>query len=106
MNYLEIGNRIRAQRELLGITREELAELLDLTPRFCYDIELGNKGMSVETLCRCSEVLRLPADYLLFGDTEYDEGVIQCISVIRKCPVSKRAHLSRMMSEFVQALTE
>ena len=37
-DYFEIGARIKSQRELLDITREELAERLDITPRFCYDL--------------------------------------------------------------------
>ena len=47
-----VGKRIQQQRELLGYTREELAEKEDITPHLCYDLELGQKGMSVDTLCK------------------------------------------------------
>ena len=47
MDWVSIGGRIRRQREFLGYTREQFAELLDVTPKFCSDIELGVKGMSV-----------------------------------------------------------
>ncbi len=67
MDWVSIGGRIRRQREFLGYTREQFAELLDVTPKFCSDIELGVKGMSVQTLCRISEVLRLSTDFILFG---------------------------------------
>ena len=50
INYKEMGARIRTQRELLGYTREKLAEKLDVSPKFCSDIELGVKGMSLNTL--------------------------------------------------------
>ena len=50
MEWAEIGSRIRRQREYLGYTREQFAELLEVTPKFCSDIELGIKGMSVPTL--------------------------------------------------------
>lgn len=56
MDWKIIGGRIRRQREFLGYTREQFSELLDVTPKFCSDIELGVKGMSVQTLCRISEV--------------------------------------------------
>lgn len=52
MDWVAIGGRIRKQREYLGLTREQFAEKLDITPKFCADIELGTKGMSVPTLCR------------------------------------------------------
>ena len=47
MDWMAIGSRIRTQREYLGYTREQFAELLDVTPKFCSDIELGAKGISV-----------------------------------------------------------
>ena len=62
MNNSEIGQRIRKQRELLGFTREELAEKLDVSTKFCYDIETGAKGMSVATLCNLSKELMLYCD--------------------------------------------
>ena len=67
MNWVEIGARIRSQREAFGYTRETFAEMLDVTPKFCADIELGKKGMSVPTLCRIASVLKLSTDYILFG---------------------------------------
>lgn len=45
MDWASIGNRIRKQREYLGYTRETLAEKIDVTTKFCSDIELGIKGM-------------------------------------------------------------
>ena len=39
--------------------REKLAEKIDVTPKFCADIELGVKGISVPTLCKLSEALFL-----------------------------------------------
>ena len=68
MDWVEIGTRIRSQREAFGYTREAFAEMLDITPKFCADIELGKKGMSVPTLCRIASVLKLSTDYILFGE--------------------------------------
>ena len=57
MNWRAIGKRIRQQREFMGLTREQFAEQIDVTPKFCSDIEAGVKGMSVPTLCRIAKVL-------------------------------------------------
>nr|WP_302641421.1 helix-turn-helix transcriptional regulator [uncultured Agathobaculum sp.] len=70
MDWVAIGGRIRKQREYLGLTREQFAEKLDITPKFCSDIELGVKGMSVPTLCRIASTLSLSTDYILFGKQE------------------------------------
>ena len=74
MDWGAIGKRIRTQREFMGYTREQFAELLDVTPKFCSDIELGVKGMSVPTLCRISRILRLSTDYILYGKGTVEES--------------------------------
>lgn len=47
MDWTAIGARIRQQREYMGYTREQFAELIDVAPKFCADIELGLKGTCV-----------------------------------------------------------
>ena len=44
LNKSAIGARIRKRRELLGLSREELAEQLGVTAKFIGDIEYGEKG--------------------------------------------------------------
>lgn len=82
----EIGARIRKQRELLGYTREQLSERINVSPKFCSDIELGIKGMSLETLCRLSKELTLSTDYILFGkvNSNIDEEIYNLISLCGK----------------------
>ena len=70
MDWSAIGKRIRCQREYMGLTREQFAEQIEVTPKFCSDIETGAKGMSVPTLCRIARTLRLSTDYILFGKQE------------------------------------
>ena len=41
MDWRAIGKRIRQQREFMGLTREQFAEQIDVTPKFCSDIEAG-----------------------------------------------------------------
>ncbi len=67
IDYYSIGARIRKQRELLKLSREQLATELDVTSKFISDIELGQKGMSLKTLIALSKVLSIPTDFILFG---------------------------------------
>lgn len=100
MDWISIGKRIRRQREYLGYTREVFSEKLDVTPKFCSDIELGLKGMSVPTLCKISESLGLSTDYILFGkDGKTDDGAIE--QLIRSCPPEKRKYLEDIIKSFV-----
>ena len=57
---------------IFSYTREQFAERLGVTPKFCSDIELGVKGMSVPTLCKIAQILRLSTDFILFGALETD----------------------------------
>lgn len=85
MDTIEIGLRIKHQRLLLNYTREELAEIVNITPRFCYDLELGNKKMSVDTLHSMCDALHLSADYLLFGKSDC-KGYDALLALMETCP--------------------
>lgn len=63
----QIGCRIRKKREELKLSREKLAECIDISPQFLAQIEWGNRGMSSETLCKLCRTLSVSADYLLLG---------------------------------------
>ena len=103
MDWVSIGGRIRRQREFLGYTREQFAELLDVTPKFCSDIETGAKGMSVPTLCRISKVLRLSTDYILYGKTE-KENPDSVMMVLENCSKRERTYAEQLLKIFVAAM--
>lgn len=62
---IEIGSRIREQREALGMTREQLAEAADISAPFLADVELGRKGISPLTIQKLCNALHVSADYLI-----------------------------------------
>lgn len=68
--YIQVGNRIRILRESRGYTREQLAELADISPKFLYDIEMGNKGFTIKTLSGLAESLDVSCDYIVYGCVE------------------------------------
>lgn len=103
MDWISIGKRIRKQREYLGYTREVFAEKLDVTPKFCSDIELGVKGMSVPTLCRISQVLMLSTDYILFGEGE-SEDESPAVALLRQCPKEKLCYLENIIKSYLSAI--
>ena len=103
MDWAAVGARIRKQRELLGLTREQLAEQIDITPKFCADIELGIKGMSVPTLCKLSECLSLKTDYILFGKTD-SECSERLEYLIQQFSAEDYPHVEKMLNVFSNAL--
>lgn len=68
--YTEAGHRIRELREMHHYSREQLAELVGISPKFLYEIEHGRKGFSAYVLSKMSEVFEVSADYILTGKYE------------------------------------
>lgn len=64
----ELGSRIRARREALEISRETLAERLDVTPHYLGEVERGSTGLALPTYKRVCEVLGVQDGFLLFGE--------------------------------------
>jgi transcriptional regulator with XRE-family HTH domain len=65
-----MGRRIRTQREAVHMTRVEVATKLGVSTKFVADIEYGDKGVSIQTLYRLTQILNLSADYILRGDSK------------------------------------
>ena len=102
MDWAQIGSRIRKQREQFGYTREAFAEKLGITPKFCADIELGNKGMSVQTLCNISSILKLSTDYILFGTTQEDQDFPSMF--LQHCTPAERKYAEDILKTFLLAM--
>lgn len=69
MNLDEIGTRIKSARHEAKMTQEQLAELIDVSPHYIYEIERGSKAMSIQTLEKLSIALRQSIDFLFWGDS-------------------------------------
>ncbi len=102
MDWGSIGMRIRKQREQFGYTREQFAEMLNVTPKFCADIELGNKGMSVQTLCKISDILKLSTDYILLGTTQQEYSFSS--QLLQRCTPTEQKYAEDILKAFVMAM--
>lgn len=66
--YYNAGIRIRDLREKRHFTREQLAEKINISSKFLYEIEIGTKGFSADTLYKLAEALDVNTDYILKGE--------------------------------------
>ena len=85
VNYVEIGNRIRIEREKFDMTREKFSELLNLSPYFLGQIERGERKMSINTLINISECLHISIDSLFFEQINANTNNDVLHSLINKC---------------------
>lgn len=87
INFIEVGKRIRLERENFGMSREKLSELINISPYFLGQIERGERKMSIKTLVKVANCLHISIDSLLFEHDNINYGD-QLHSMFSKC--SKR----------------
>lgn len=83
-----MGKRIIKERTFLGLSRENLAELIDLTPYYLGQIERDQRTMSFKTLVKLSDCLHVTIDYLVRGrkeDTAAGSSTNELQELISKC---------------------
>lgn len=68
MELYKVGERIKLCRKSRKLTQEKLAELIDVSPHYIYEIERGTKCMSIHILEKVSYALNISSDYILFGE--------------------------------------
>lgn len=68
--WFACGERIQLHRKQMGLSREDLAEMIDISDKNLGRIESGRQSTSVETLYKISSVLNVSMDYLLIGNNE------------------------------------
>ncbi len=100
-----IGERIRKLRGSLGYNREELADKLGISQRFCSSIELGKSGMSFKTLIRASQVLNASTDYILTGRTLTNDSS-PLSELMMNCPSNKLKYAEEILKAFLMSCLE
>ena len=72
---IEIGIRIKQEREKAGLTQERFSELIGLGPKSVSAVECGAVGVSLSTLQRICRVLSVSSDALLFGAQAQNDAI-------------------------------
>jgi len=107
MSKKEIGNRIRELREIQNYTREGFSEKVDISSKFLYEIEMGKKGFSADTLCRISNALSVSCDYIMYGEEtglRNKEKIICVLEKIEPKQTSRIYDILRILSEMCDVL--
>ena len=69
-----VGERIKARREELGWTQEELAKRAKFSKSFLSDLENGKRNIGADKLLDIARALNRSLDYLMTG--EEDEATV------------------------------
>ncbi len=99
--YAKAGQRIRNLREVNRYTREKLAELPEISPKFLYEIEVGAKGFSADTLSRIASALSVSCDYILSGGKQrvYGEDILDVVKLFDDTQQRTLSNVLKLMYE-------
>lgn len=65
VDYVDIGRRMKAKRQSLNRSQEEVANSVNISVSFYGNIERGKRIPSLDTLISIANALGVGADYLL-----------------------------------------
>ncbi|KAF0224447.1 MAG: XRE family transcriptional regulator [Erysipelotrichaceae bacterium] len=69
-NFDKLGDVLKEARKYKGLTREQLSEIINITPRYLMSIENENKKPSYDVLFRLIRKLGLSADAIFYPEQE------------------------------------
>lgn len=76
-DFIPIGLEIKKARESQKITRENLAETLDISPRHLQAIELEGKHPSLGLLTYIAEMFNIPVDPYIFEEKAGEKSIMR-----------------------------
>ncbi|MFZ4816711.1 MAG: helix-turn-helix domain-containing protein [Phototrophicaceae bacterium] len=86
MDPAELGQRIRAARERLGLSQEELAALIKRDQRGVSEYERGQRRLAAVDIPLLAQALQVPILYLYEGVMVEDEIDHQVLGLLHKLP--------------------
>ncbi len=100
---MNLGKRIRARRETLELTQEQLARATGLSPQYISLIEQDKRVPSVSSLARFAEELGVTVDYLITGNEAVISDTIPAIKSDGKLTVEAKRALIATVREFYRS---
>lgn len=74
---MDLGNRIRGEREKLNLSQDELAKRMDISRQAISKWETGKSYPDVETILKLSDIFNLSLDELVKGDKDFQQNLIK-----------------------------
>ena len=105
MDFIGMGQRIKARRLELKLTQENLAELTNLTYTYIGAIERATSKCSLETIVSIAKTLNLDMNYLLFGITSKNIDSVFS-QTLDKLPINKKDLYIKLCDSVARTLLE
>lgn len=99
---MSLGRRIRERRKALGLTQQEFATALGLTPQHISVIEQDKRSPALASLARMAEELGVTVDFLVTGKAGKEgviTGVIPAIKADKRLSLKAKRALIALVEE-------
>ncbi|MFT4143331.1 MAG: helix-turn-helix transcriptional regulator [Mobilitalea sp.] len=74
---MDLGNRIKTEREKLNMSQDELAQKMDISRQAISKWETGNSYPDIEKILKLSQIFNLSLDELVKGDKNFQDNLIK-----------------------------
>ncbi|MCD7866107.1 MAG: helix-turn-helix domain-containing protein [Clostridiales bacterium] len=106
LNYRDFntacGRNIFLTRTKHRYSREYLARMAGISPKFLYEIEMGRKGCSSYVICRLADALGVGVDYLLDSTPEDRDNLENLCSSFHGAQRESLILIIRLMYDMIQ----
>jgi len=104
-----VGARIRERRIMLGLTQQQLADLIGVTYQQAHKYERGINRVSAGRLFEVAQVLSVPVNYFFDGlDQENERGISprerMCLELARNFAQIPNARHQEALSQLARVL--
>lgn len=107
MDLKAVGRRIQNARKKHGLTQEQLAELVDLSPTHLSVIERGIKPTKITNFVAIANALEVSSDELLIDVLEYSTEKVNVRWIekeIEQYPPQRRALALKLLRAIMEEL--
>ncbi len=104
LDYIALGERIRARRREKRLTQNALAELVELEPSNISHIERGVSKVGLNSLVKIANALSCTTDDLLCDSLQYEREAFEgeLVRLSRDCTPKEL----RLITDLVRAMKE
>ena len=104
MDLKAVGQRIKETREAKGLTQEDLAAIVDLSPTHVSVIERGLKVAKLDTFVAIANALDVSADVLLIDVVAQSTNgaTNELAEIIAKLPVKEKRKILKALKVLVE----
>ena len=74
---MELGNRIKTEREKFNMSQDDLAKKMDISRQAISKWETGSSYPDIEKILKLSEIFNLSLDELVKGDKSFQKNLIK-----------------------------